>query len=271
MKQRVHENFAAALGLLERDWRTFISYRIRPITMLLSAFFSLTLFYYISRLVKVSSIGSADDYYAFVVVGLIILQVLTSTLYTPPVNLQQELFAGTFERLVTSPFGPVASVCAMLLFPFVQALVTAVVMLAAASALFGLPVEWSTAALALPVAVLGALAFSCFGLALAGVALLVKQAAAGSTWIVAGITLISGFYFPVALLPGWIEWASAVQPFTPTVDLLRHVLVGTPMNGEAWLKVLKVVAFAVVLLPVSLAILSACTRGSRRRATILEY
>ena len=102
-------------------------------------------------------------------------------------------------------------------------------------------------------------------------ALLVKQTSAGSTWIIAGITLISGLYFPVALLPGWIEWTSAVQPFTPTVDLLRNVLVGTPLDGEAWVKVLKVAAFAAILMPVALMILTACTNASRRRATILEY
>ena len=62
-----------------------------------------------------------------------------------------------------------------------------------------------------------------------------------------------------------------MQPFTPTVDLLRNVLVDTPLDGEAWTRVLKVMAFAVVLMPVSLAILSACTNASRRRATILEY
>lgn len=271
MRERARETLAASLGVFQRDWRVFISYRMRFFTNVLSLFFTLTLFYYISRLVQVGSFGSPDAYYAFVVVGLIILQVLTSTLTTPPGNLQQELFAGTFERLVTSPFGPVASICSMLLFPFVYSLVTALVMLIVASVVFNLPVEWSTAAIALPVATLGTLAFSCFGLALAGVTLLVKQATAGSNWIIAGITLIAGLYFPVSLLPGWIEWASAVQPFTPTVDLLRNVLVGTPLDGGAWTKVLKVMAFTVVLMPVAIAILTACTNTSRRRATILEY
>lgn len=271
MMQRVRELAGGGLGICQRDWRIFISYRVRFLTALLSAFFSLALFYYISRLVQVSSFGSSDDYYAFVVVGLIILQVITSTFHTPPIQLQQELYAGTFERLVTSPFGPVASICSMLLFPFVYSLVIAVMMVAAASTIFGLPVEWSTAALALPVATLGTLAFSCFGLALAGVALLVKQATAGANWILAGITLVSGLYFPVSLLPGWIEWTSAVQPFTPTVDLLRNVLVGTPLDGGAWMKALKVAAFAAVLMPAALMILTACVNASRRRATILEY
>jgi ABC-2 type transport system permease protein len=262
---------SAAGGVLQRDWRVFISYRARFVTQFLSMFFTLTLFYYISRLVTVSDVGTADDYFAFVVVGLIILQVLTSTMYNPPVAVQTELIAGTFERLLVSPFGAIASVCAMLVFPFIYSLFAAVVMLLFAQLVFGLPVEWSTAALALPVAVIGTLAFSCFGVALVGAMLVFKQAIAGTNWIVALISLVAGLYFPVTLLPGWIQWTSEVQPFTPTVDLLRNVLVGTPLADPAWQSVLKVLGFTVVLMPVAYWLLTKTVSLSRRRGTVLEY
>jgi ABC-2 type transport system permease protein len=262
---------SGAVGILQRDWRIFFSYRVRVFTQLLSVFFTLTLFYYISRLVRVPAFESPDDYYAFAVVGLIILQVLNSTLYQPPTMLQSELYAGTFERLLMSAFGPVASICSMMLFPFLQALLTAVMMLVFAALIFGLPLVWSTAALALPVAVLGTVAFSCFGIALVASTLVIKQVTSGTTWIVAGISLIAGLYFPVSLLPDSIEWLSEVQPFTPTVELMRNALVGTPLQEAAWLDVLKIVGFAAVLMPVSLWIASASVRASRRRATVLEY
>jgi ABC-2 type transport system permease protein len=268
---RAQEIASAAHGVLLRDWRNFISYRARFVTQLLSMFFTLTLFYYISRLVTVSEVGSADDYYAFVVVGLIILQVLTSTMYNPPISLQTELVAGTFERLLVSPFGPVAGLCSMLVFPFLYSLANAVVMLTFAYLVFGLPVEWSTAAIALPVAVLGTFAFACFGVALVGTVLIAKQAIAGTNWIVALISLVAGLYFPVTLLPDWIQWTSEVQPFTPTVDLLRNVLVGTPLQDAAWVSVLKVAGFAVVLMPLSVWLLKTTVSMSRRRGTVLEY
>jgi ABC-2 type transport system permease protein len=262
---------SATRGVLQRDWRIFISYRARFVTQLLSMFFTLTLFYYISRLLTVSAVGSPDDYYAFVVVGLVILQVLTSTMYSPPVVLQTELVAGTFERILVSPFGPIAGACSMLVFPFMYSLASATVMLVFAYLVFGLPVEWSTAPLAVPVAVLGTFAFSCFGVALVGAMLVFKQAIAGTNWIVALISLVAGLYFPVTLLPDWIEWTSEVQPFTPTVDLLRNVLVGTPLEDPAWQSVLTVVGFTVVLMPLGLWLLKKTVGISRRRGTVLEY
>lgn len=261
----------AATAVFRRDLQLFVSYRVRFITSVLGVFFSLTLFFYISKLVRVETFPTPEAYYAFVVVGLVILQVLNSTLQSPPTLVRQELVAGTFERLVLSPFGPIRGLAAMLLFPFLFALVLGFVMLAIGSILYGLDLRWSTAPLAVPVAVLGAMAFMPFGILLLAVALVVKQAAAGTTWIVAGISIIAGLYFPVALLPDWIEWASDLQPFTPAVNLLRNVLVGTPLPDPLASDLLRLVGFAVVTLPAATWALQRAVRLSQRTGTIIEY
>jgi ABC-2 type transport system permease protein len=264
-------NLHAGLAVLTRDLQLAMSYRARFLTGLLGGFFSLTLFYYISRLVQVRVFESPDAYYAFAVVGLIALQVLNSTLQTPPMTLRQELVAGTFERVALSPFGAVGVAFSMLVFPFLYALIMGVAMLVFAGVVFGVSVEWSTVPLVVPVATLGALAFAPFGVLLLSTVLIFKQALAGTTWIVAGISLIAGLYFPVTLLPDWVEWASDVQPFTPAVDLMRYVLVGTPLTDPAWLDVARLVGFTAFFLPLSVWTLHAALRRSRRTGTIIEY
>jgi ABC-2 type transport system permease protein len=261
----------AALAVMRRDWQLFISYRGRVAMTVLSMLLTLTIFYYISRLVRVGSFSSPDEYYAFVVVGLVILQVIMSTLSAPPMALQTELLTGTFERLAVSPFGPVAAICSMLLFPIVLAIASAAVMLTVAWLIFGLPVQWSTAWLGIPVAALAALAFSCFGVALTGLVLVFKQVGFGTAWIIGLISLSAGLYFPTTLLPAWSQWTSEVQPFTPAVDLLRGVLVGSDVVDAAWLDVLKLVGFAAVLMPVAVWLVAYFTRVGRGRGTILEY
>jgi ABC-2 type transport system permease protein len=261
----------AGFAVVTRDFKTALSYRVRFVTQLLSAFFSLTLFYYISRLVRVGAFESPDAYYAFVVVGLISLQVLNSTLMTPPNSIRQQLVAGTFERIVLSPFGAVAGVASSLVFPFVYALTTGLAMLGFASLVFDVPVEWATAPLVIPLAVLGALSFAPFGLLLLAVVLVVKEALGGATFIVAAISLIAGLYFPVTLLPDWIEWTSDVQPFTPALDLMRNALVGTPLSESVWLSLAKLAGFAAALVPLSVLALKAGVNAGRKRGTIIEY
>jgi ABC-2 type transport system permease protein len=267
---RFAESASGAAAIVRRDFRTAVSYRFRLFSGIFSAFFSLTLFYYISRLVRVDQFASPDDYYGFVVAGLVILQVLQSALVIPSTSVRTELVAGTFERLAASPFGAVRALAASMLFPFAYSLLLGMLMLVFAAAVFGLPVEWSTAPLALPAFVLGALAFAPFGVVLVAAVVVWKQAT-GAAWILAGITLLAGFYFPVALLPDWIEWTSEVQPFTPTVDLLRHLLIGIPLEESAWSDVLRMAGFAAVLLPLSALALVVAINTSRKRGTILEY
>ena len=260
-----------ALAIVRRDAWIALSYRTQLVAAILSGLFTMTTFYYVSRLIRVGAFASPDDYYAFVVVGILILQVLNSVLVGPPLILRQELVAGTFERLAVSPFGPVGAVASMMLFPFLLSVVTASMLLILGVLLFGVDPRLSTAGLAVPAAVLGGLAFAPFGALLVALVLVVKQAAQGTTWVIAGISLIAGLYFPVALLPGWISWATLVQPFSPAVDLLRHLLIGTPLGDAAWLTVLKIVGFSAILLPLSLWALAGAVRLGRRRGTITEY
>lgn len=261
----------AAFAVVRRDAQVFVSYRFGFVTHLLGAFFSLTLFYYLSRLVRVGAFRTSDTYFAFVVVGLVILQMLNSTLQNPPGQLRQEIVAGTFERVALSPLGPVGGLAAMLIFPFARALVTGFVMLVFASLAFGLSVRWETSALVLPVGTLAALAYAPFGILLMALVMVVKQAAGGTTWVIAGISLIAGLYFPVALLPGWIRWATDVQPFTPSVDLLRNVLVGTPLPDPLAWDLARIVGFVIVFVPLSAVSLRWALAFSRRKGTLTEY
>jgi ABC-type multidrug transport system permease subunit len=176
----MRESYDAAVGLIRCDWLTFSSYRTQLFSMIFGMLTSLTLFYFLSKLVSVASFPTHESYFSFVVIGMVILSVLQSTI-------RGELVAGTFERLILL------------------------------------------------------------------------------------ISLTSGLYFPVALLPGYLQWISEVQPFTPAVDLLRNLLVSTPLSGTAAADVAKMVGFLIIMIPAGLLALKAGLRHAQRRGTIMEY
>lgn len=261
----------AAVAIFRRDMLLFMSYRTRFFSTLVTGFVGVTLFYYVSRLVNSPDVGSPDEYFGFVVVGTMTLEVLTSTLTAPIGTLRAEMIAGTFERVVISPFGPVATIFSLTLFPVFLGLVTALVTLIFAVLVFGLALNFPLAILALPVALLGAFSFAPFGMLLCAIVVVVKQTNAGAGLVVTGVSLVAGLYFPVSLLPDWIEWLSNVQPFTPAVDLLRHLLIGYPLSGSAAVEVLKLIGFTAIMLPLSVFALHRGVRRSRRIGTITEY
>jgi ABC-2 type transport system permease protein len=261
----------AALAVLERDFLVVSSYRWRFLTGLVGGCANIAIFYYISRLVRLEGTLSPDEYFAFVTIGILIFTVVSATLTAPHTALRQELVAGTFERLLLAPGGTIASIVSLLLFPVLHALLTAIAMLAFAAVVFDLELRWSTAAVAAPLALFAVLAFAPFAILLQASVVIAKRAPPGANYIVLAVALVSGLYFPVTLLPEWVQWMSEVQPFTPAVDLLRWALVGQPLEDPAWLDVIKIAAFALVMVPIAIAVLAAMLRRSRRRGTILEF
>ncbi len=262
-------DFAAFRAILTRDMRMYMSFRTQLGTQMFSMVFTLALFYFVSQLVAADRVANAEDYFSFVAIGLVIISVLHSGLSLAEV-LRGELVAGTFERLLLSPFGPVLSTMSMTLFPMLRALFMGIWTLLAAAILFGLDLQWATAPLAIPIAILCAVAFGAIALGTAAVVVAYKRAP-GIGFIVAGIALVSGIYFPVTLLPEWIRWVSEIQPFTPAVNLLRNTLIGLPMPDPAWEYVLKLVLFTLISLPIAGWAIGRAVDFAHRRGTLLEY
>jgi ABC-2 type transport system permease protein len=260
---------AAVVATIRRDALIFLSYRFRLASQVIGMLFTLTIFFYIGKLVRPGAVGPHGAYFAYAVVGIVTTSVLTSALMSTEI-VRMELMAGNFERILISPIGPVWGVVCVMAFPICYATGFAGVMLALAAAVFGVPIQLGEIVPALGVAILGAVSLGCIGLLFVG-ALIAFKSAMGATFVVAGLSLLGGAYFPLRLFPGWIRWTSDVQPFTPTVDLLRHLLIGTPTIESAWLEVGKLVGFTVVLLPLSIGALWVAVNWSRRRGTIMEY
>ena len=256
--------------MLRRDVQVFLSYRLRLASQVVAALFGVALFYYVSRLVHVSQFPHPDDYFAFVVVGLAMMELLTATLHTVPANLRSELVAGTFERMVVSPYGPIGGIVAMSLFPMILATVMATITIVLAGALFGLPFHWTSVPLVVPAVLLGMAAFLPLALLIAAAVLLVKQAGSIAGFVVSGLALAGGSFFPVSVLPHAIRWISDVQPLTPALELIRHELVGTAIPDSPWLAAVKLAGFGVVLFPLSVLALSRAIAVCRRRGTLIE-
>jgi ABC-2 type transport system permease protein len=260
----------AMWGIMRRDAILFVSYRAQLVSQFLGPLFTIAVFYYISRLLTARTIHSPGGYFGFVIIGLVIIQILTLSLGLMPGNVRQELISGTIERFLVSAHGPVNGIVGTMLFPLCNAFLSGILTLALANLVFGLPLA-ATAFLAIPVALLGVVAFTPFALFLVALVMAFKQAASASVFIVSGIAIVGGLYFPVALLPGWIRWTSEVQPFTPATDLLRHLLVDTPLVHPAGVELLKLIGFSVVLLPAGFALLHAAIRYGQRTGTVAEY
>ncbi len=262
---------AAVLGVVLRDAALFLSYRGRFLSQTLAVLFSVALFYYLSRLIRTPVFPTPGAYFAYVVAGLVTVELLTGTLAAMPQAVRAELLAGTFERLAVSPLGPRAAVLAMCIFPVILAAAIAGVTVLVAALVFGLDVRMRTLPLVVPAAILCTLAFLPLSLLVASTVLLFKQAGSAATFLVTGLALTSGAFFPRALLPSYLGWVAQVQPLTPALGLMRELIVGIEAPVPLGYEVLRLAVFATVMLPVSFVVLERVVRRCRRQGTLTEY
>jgi ABC-2 type transport system permease protein len=259
----------ALWAVVRRDARISMSYRSMIVTRPVGVLFTLALFYFVSRLVAPSPrFPTPDAYFAFVAVGIVVQGIIRSSVNVP-LAIRQEQLAGTYERLEASAAGGTVALLGMLLFPLGFALVIAAFTFVASAVVFGVDAHWSTAPLGIPIGILAGLAFTPFAMVFAATTVAFKEAP-GQASALAAVSLVSGLYFPVELLPSSIQWLSEVQPFTPAVDLLRYVLVGDEPSEPALLLFARLVGFTIVGVPAGAFVVSFARRYSRHRGTLLE-
>ena len=98
-----------------------------------------------------------------------------------------------------------------------------------------------------------------------------KQAGNLGSLVVIVLSLAGGVYYPPELMPAWIRWVSEVQPFTPALELLRHLIIGTPIGGSPWLAAARLAAFAVLAARLAFLVLRSAVSHCCRRGTLVEY
>jgi ABC-2 type transport system permease protein len=103
------------------------------------------------------------------------------------------------------------------------------------------------------IVVLGAAFFSCLSMSIAGIALSRDRLMGIGQAITMPLFFSSNALYPTALMPGWLQAISKVNPLSYEVDALRGLLIGVPTN--MWLDVTVLVVSATAGVIVASALL----------------
>ncbi|HEY2131050.1 MAG TPA: ABC transporter permease, partial [Streptosporangiaceae bacterium] len=103
------------------------------------------------------------------------------------------------------------------------------------------------------VVVLGSAFFSCLSMSIAGIALNRDRLMGIGQAITMPLFFSSNALYPTALMPGWLQAISGVNPLSYEVDALRGLLIGLPTNLA--LDVMVLIGSAVAAIIVASALL----------------
>ena len=143
----------------------------------------------------------------------------------------------------------------------------------AAMALFPMQVLKSLAYAGVATVVFAAFVPFVWGLGLAGAAatLTFRRGAGLATAAMSLLAMLSGAFFPVTVLPGWLQTLSEVNPFAIAVEAIREALIG----GAGWSAVRPDVLLLIPLSAFALFLGAAAFRAAltreHRRGTLGLY
>lgn len=262
-------------AFLRRDLLTTLSYRVYFVSDLLGLLSQALLFYFISEMIdsaELPSYGSTSPtYLEFVVVGVAVGVFVQFALTRVAAALRQEQLQGTLESMLVTPTAPGTIQLGSVVFDLAYVPLRTVVFLGAMTVAFGLDFEASGV---LP-AMLVLLAFIPFvwGLGVLGAAaILTVRRGAGVAAIAGGLlALLSGAYFPVTLLPGWLQAVAEWNPVAVALDGMRSALLGGASWAETGADLLVLVPFSLASLLLGLVAFRLALRHERAQGTLGVY
>jgi ABC-2 type transport system permease protein len=241
-------------AFMRRDLLTLISYRAAFVGDLLAIAVQALMFGFIAKLVDPSVLptynGVETGYFEFVMVGVVIATVTGLLLQKVSMAIRQEQMMGTLEALLVTPTSPTTVQAGSVVFDLLFIPIRVTALLLAVALTLGLDFELS--------GVLPSLALlMCFvpfvwGLGLVAAAAIVTFRRGGGVIGIAlsVLGLASGAFFPLTLLPAWIQTLAAANPVAIVMEGTREALIG----GAGWDGIGEVL---IVLLPLSAAALFA--------------
>ncbi|MGW0760990.1 ABC transporter permease [Streptomyces sp. NPDC002814] len=247
----------SSLSLAVRDSSTMLRrnllharrYPSLTLNLLLTPIMLLLLFVYIfGEAFSAGLGGGADrsDYIAYVIPGVLIMTI-GSTVVGTAVSVANDMTEGIIARFRTMAIHRGSVLFGHVVGSLLQA-IGSVVLVGAVGVAIGFR---STDATALEwLAAFGLLVL--FALALTWIAVgmgLVSpnaEAAANSAQPLVLLPLISSAFVPAESMPGWFQPIAEYQPFTPVIETLRGLLLGTEIGHNGWIAIAWCLGLAVL-------------------------
>jgi ABC-2 type transport system permease protein len=262
-------------AFVRRDFLVQWSYRMSFLTSFVGLFGGALIFYFIGKMVDPASIPAVDgkqvSYLEFAVIGMTLGGFVHLGLERVSAALRNEQLMGTLESLLTTPTSSQTIQVGSILFDLIFIPLRMALLLLLLGLVFGLGLDVGGVPQALVL-----LAFFMpfvWGLGILAAAItLTFRRGAGIVGLATGaLTLISGLYFPLALLPGWLESASAANPLSIAATGLREALLGDTGWGSIGGDILILTPLSILSILVgALAFKLALTR-ERRLGTLGAY
>ncbi|MDA0788783.1 MAG: ABC transporter permease [Proteobacteria bacterium] len=175
------------------------------------------------RLQDVQS-GGAPGYLDFLLPGLLALGLMQTSLAGSAFNIVEYRRKGILKRLFVTPISAMDFVVSMCASRIILVLAQVTVVILVGVFLLGAQIDGSLVLLFL-LAILGCIVFLCMGFMIAGLSGTQESVGMIGNLAILPQMFLSGVFFPIEAMPGWLQPVASLLPLTFLVNAMRDVAI----------------------------------------------
>jgi ABC-2 type transport system permease protein len=192
----------------------------------------------------------------------IIFEILTETV-------AWERWEGTIEYTFMAPLARPVHLAGMGLFSVAYGVVRAVFLFGIVAAMFGLQLPQANFLSAVVVLAIASISFVGIGMMTAVLPLISPEKGVQLGFIAQGVLLVvSGVYYPVDVLPGWMQALAVISPATYALDGIRAAILDGAGVSAVWHDIWPLIVIGVVAVPLGLEVFRRGERHAKRHGKL---
>lgn len=201
----------------------------------------------------------------YLLIGTLMWSYLSALFEVVAETITWERWEGTIEYTLMAPVNRLTHLLGTCLFAVIYSLVRTLVIFAIVSLFFQLDLASANLAGTALVVLVGSVSLMGLAILASVLPLLFTERGAQMTFIIqASLLLVSGVYYPIEVLPGWLQ---AIAPLSPVTYILQGVR-GALLDGAGWERLVGLVAplglMGIVSVPLGLWVFVQGERYAKR-------
>ncbi len=249
------------LYLVRRYWHLELAFLIFNVASAMSVL-------YIGEAQMQASGGSREgqlDLVLYLGIGTVVWAYLRAVFANVGEMVAWERWEGTIEYTMMAPISRLAHMLGVSLFSIIYGLARSALLLGVLALFFRVDLSNANLGGAAVILLVGSLSFLGFGIMAAVLPLLFPERGEEMTFVISSILLlVSGVYYPISVLPDWMEPLATVSPATYVLEGMRAALLeGTPTLALGP-SILPILVLGALTLPIGIAIFGWGERYAKR-------
>ena len=180
-----------------------------------------------------------------------------------------ERWEGTIEYTFMAPLSRPAHLLGMGAFAVVYGLLRTILLFGVVSAFLDVHYANANFASAMVIIAVSSVSFVGIGMMTAVLPLISPEKGTQLGFIAQGLLLvISGVYYPVSVLPQWMQWLSVVSPATYTLEGARKAVLDGASVTALWGEIWPLLLIGVIAIPAGLVVFAQGERYAKRHGRL---